>query len=290
MTPIRQKLIQDLTIRGYSANTIKQYVRTVADLASFHKTPPQELSKEQIHSYLFHLVTDRNASASTMNVAVSALRFFLRTTCDREAALVKLSLPRARKGRLLPSVLSTKEVLRLFESARNQKHRALLMTLYGAGLRGSELVCLKPAHIDSDRKQIRVEQGKGRRDRYTLLSERLLIELRAYWKVYRPRTWLFEGQPKGTTFNRDSVNRIYHTAANRAGITKSGGVHILRHTFATHLLENGMDLSVIQHLLGHRNLVTTATYLHFARNRYENWTSPLDLLEAKLPDEDSSAD
>lgn len=284
MTPIKQKLIQDLTIRGYSPHTIRAYVRTVADLASHFKLPPQGLSEAQIQSFLFHLVTQRDASWSTLNVTINGFRFFFRVTVGRDAAEVNLTIPRTRNRRRLPTVLSIEEVVRLFEAASNLKHRVLLMTVYAAGLRVSEVVRLKPEHIDSDRKQIRVEQGKGRKDRYTLLSSNLLEALRIYWKAYRPKEWLFEGRAEGSHLCENAASSVFRDIARRAGIRKAGGIHLLRHSFATHLLENGMDITVIQQLLGHRHLSTTATYLHVTTNRKKDWVSPLDLVEFQIPE------
>lgn len=284
MTPVRQKLIQDLTIRGYSQHTIRAYVRSIADLSSHFKSPPQELSEAQIQSFLFHLATQRNASWSTLNVVISGFRFFFRVTVGRDADEVNLTIPRTRNKRRLPTVLSSEEVVRLFETASNLKHRVLLMTAYSAGLRVSEVVRLKPVHIESDRKQIRVEQGKGRKDRYTLLSSNLLEALRTYWKAYRPMVWLFEGKPEGSHLSETAASIAFRKIATRAGINKAGGIHILRHSFATHLLENGMDIAVIQQLLGHRNLVTTASYLHVSNKREKDCTSPLDLMEFQIPE------
>ena len=283
MTPVRQKLIQDLTIRGYSHHTIRAYVRAIADLASHFKSPPQDLSDDQIQSFLFHLATERTASWSTLNVAISAFRFFYRITVGRDADEVNLTVPRTRSKRRLPTVLSTEEVARLLEAASNLKHRVLLMAVYSAGLRVSEVVRLKAIHIESDRKQIRVEQGKGRKDRYTLLSNTLLETLRTYWKAYRPKEWLFEGKVEGTHICENAASTIFREIASRAGIKKSGGIHLLRHSFATHLLENGTDIAVIQQLLGHRNLVTTASYLHVSNRREKDCSSPLDLVEFQTP-------
>lgn len=284
MTPIKQKLIQDLTIRGYSQHTIRAYVRSIADLSSHFKSPPQELSEAQIQSFLFHLATERNASWSTLNVVISGFRFFFRVSVGRNADEVNLTIPRTRNKRRLPTVLSTEEVVRLLEAASNLKHRVLLMAVYSAGLRVSEVVRLKAIHIESDRKQIRVEQGKGRKDRYTLLSNTLLEALRTYWKAYRPKDWLFEGRAEGTHICENAVSTIFREIASRAGIKKSGGIHLLLHSFATHLLENGMDIAVIQQLLGHRNLVTTASYLHVSNKREKDCTSPLDLVEFQIPE------
>jgi len=276
-------MIRDLTIRGYSPNTHRSYINWVYDLAKFYLKSPDQLSEEQIQSYLFYVATERSASWSTLNVAVSALRFFYGTMLKRPRSEVDLTIPRARTGQRLPCALSTEEVEALFEFCGNRKHRVLLMTAYGAGLRVSELVRLLPRHLDAKREQLRVEQGKGRKDRYTLLSPRLVEELRTYWEKYRPQTWLFEGRTPGQHLSEGSAQMIYRKWATKAGITKAGGIHILRHSFASHLVENGMDLPVVQRLLGHRNLCTTAVYLHVSRNLKDKWRSPLDLLNPQLP-------
>ncbi len=283
MTPMRRQLIQDLTIRGYSPHTIRNYVFYVYDLARYYRLPPQDLSEAQIQSFLFYLATERKVSWSTLNVAVSALRFFYHLTLKRPRSEVDLTIPRPRSGHRLPIALDTQEVQALFEVTTNLKHRALLMTVYSAGLRVSEVVALKPSHIDSSRQQIRVEQGKGRKDRYTLLSPRLLTELKAYWLHYLPGLWLFPGQSKNKPLTTGAAASIYNKWARKAGIKKRGSIHLLRHSFASHLLDNGMDLTVIQQLLGHRNLCTTATYLHLTRNQKKQWVSPLDLLPSTLP-------
>jgi integrase/recombinase XerD len=208
---------------------------------------------------------------------VHGLRFFYRVTLNRPEA--ELCLPVPKQPSRLPEILSREEIRRLFEATMNLKHRALLMATYSAGLRVSEVVHLKVSDIDSARMMLRIDQGKGAKDRYTLLSKRLLSELRRYWVAYRPRHWLFPLRTGDHPISARSAQKIYYAAKARAGITKQCGIHGLRHAFATHLLEAGVDLHTIQRLLGHGHLSTTMRYFHLARTRLTGTASPLDLLE-----------
>ena len=217
-------------------------------------------------------------------MAVSVLRSFYHLVVGRDVREFRLSIPRPKTGWKLPKVLDVTEVEALFRHTKNQRDHVLLMTVYSAGLRIGEVVRLKHSNIDSKRMQIRIEDGKGRKDRYTLLSKRLLSELRLYWRSHRLKEYLFPGRDISKPMNSKSIQRIYNMTAKAAGITKGGGPHILRHSFATHLLENGMSLVVIQRLLGHSDLHTTSRYLHITKRAQENWTSPLDLLSHNIPE------
>jgi site-specific recombinase XerD len=208
---------------------------------------------------------------------VSGIRFFYTHTLGRKS--VSLSIPPRKKVRKLPEILSSDELEGLFAAHSNQKHRTLLMTTYSAGLRLSEVVHLRVTDIDSKRMMIRVQQGKGRRDRYTVLSKRLLTELRAYWRMYRPPVWLFYGAKKTRPLTDRSAQAVYYNAKKKAGITKGKGIHMLRHCFATHLLEAGVNLRTIQMLMGHTSIMTTMIYLQVTRKQISSTQSPLDLLE-----------
>jgi len=278
MTPLRQKMINDMVLRRFSSKTQEAYVAAVTGLARFYKQSPEKIDKEMIQSYLVHLMQDRKLSWSSCNVAVSGLRFFYTQTIGKDSMF--LSIPPRKKDNRLPEIFSAEELERLFSALTNQKHRTLLMTTYAAGLRVSEVVSLKVTDIDSQRMMIRVCQGKGRKDRYTILSQRLLKELRIYWKMYRPSEWLFfSGKHYVRPLSVSTAQRVYNYAKDKAGITKGKGIHALRHCFATHLLEAGVDLRTIQMLMGHSSILTTMGYLQVTRKHLSSTQSPLDLLE-----------
>jgi len=276
MSALRKQLEADLAIRGMSERTREAYVGAVAALAKHYGRPPDRIGRDEIQRYLLYLLTERKLAASSCNVAASAFQFFYRITLKRSAA--EFALPRPKQPQRLPQILSREEVTRLIEAAANPKHRVLLMTAYGAGLRVSELCQLKLGDIDSHRMTIRVEQGKGAKDRYTLLSARLLAELRAYWLGYRPKHWLFCGRA-GAPIAVVTVQRVFRSAKDRAGIVKDGGIHALRHAFATHLLEAGVDVHTIQRLMGHGHIGSTLRYFHLADAHLAATPSPLELLE-----------
>ncbi|TAJ87687.1 integrase, partial [bacterium] len=237
-----------------------------------------QLTQEQIRAYLLHL-EDRGLSASSRNVAISGLKFFYHQILGWNEQ--KLFIPPRKRSWQLPEVLGQKEVERLLLATGKFRDRCLLMTAYATGLRVSELVRLKVSAIDSERMMVRVEQGKGRKDRYTILSARLLGELRSYWKEHRSPTWLFPNR-KGTPISIDYAQRIYNLAKQKAQIHKGKGIHTLRHCFATHLLEAGVDLVTIKTLLGHNSLQSTQRYLQIRQHKLTATANPLDLL--KLPD------
>jgi integrase/recombinase XerD len=280
MSTLRKQLEADLAIRGMSERTREAYVGAVAALAKHFGRSPDRITQEETQHYLVHLLTERKLAPSSCNVAASAFQFFYRVTLKRSAA--EFALPRPKQPQKLPQILAREEIARLIEATENPKHRAMLMTAYGAGLRVSELCHLKLGDIDSARMTIRVEQGKGAKDRYTLLPERLLGELRRYWLAYRPKYWLFVGERHGGEERPIAVisaQRIFRTAKARAGITKEGGIHALRHAFATHLLEAGVDVHTIQRLMGHGHIGSTLRYFHLADRHLAATPSPLELLE-----------
>lgn len=279
MTPLRQKMIRELELARKSPKTIEAYVSAVAQLAAHYGRSPERIPLEEVKSFLHHLITVRKLAFSSVNQKLGGIRFFYRHVLGREDFALKV--PAKRSGRL-PEPLSRSEVARLIEATQNLKHRALLMTCYAAGLRVGELVRLKPSDLHSERMLIRVRQGKGRKDRDTLLSPRLLAELRAYWRSYRPAEWLFLNRDRSGPLPAGTAQKVYYLAKQRAAITHGHGIHSLRHSFATHLLEAGVALPTIQRLLGHTSLATTAKYLHVTSKHLSGTHSPLDLL--RLPD------
>jgi integrase/recombinase XerD len=286
MSPLRQQLIEELVLRGCAERTQEAYIQQVYQLAKHFRQPPDQLTNEQVRAYLLHLARERQLAASTINQAVNAFRFLYERVLHREVEALRQALPFTRKPILRPQVYSSVELERLFTvGCPHPKHRAFLMAVYGAGLRLNEACHLKAEHLDAARQQIRIVQGKGRKDRYTLLSPRLLTELRSYWRMFRPHHWLF---PATRTPNQPLADatgqRIYYHAVQRAGLRRKGGIHALRHSFATHLLEAGVEITAVQRLLGHAHLNTTSTYLHVRQERLAQIAGPLQLLDlSQLP-------
>ncbi len=276
MSELRRKMEGDLRVGNYAERTQAIYIRRVAEMAQHFGRSPDTLSREELRSYLRYLKEERAVSLSAFKQTVGALRFLYRVTLDRPELLPSIRYPRQKRRK--PVVLSKAEVGRLLEVLENLKHRALAMTLYGGGLRLSEVLALQMRDIDSDRMVITVRHGKGDEDRQVVLSRVLLETLRAYCRAYRPRTWLFEGQVPGEPLTGRTVQRMIKVAGARAGITKPVTPHKLRHSYATHLLESGTDLRMIQTLLGHRSLQSTAIYTHVATARLHAIKSPLDAL------------
>jgi site-specific recombinase XerD len=269
---------QDLILRGLTENTRRAYLGAVKGLARYYHRAPDQLTDEDVRAYLLHLIRERKLAAASCRQMAHALRFFYRVTLQRSWDGMQIPVPKVERKR--PAILSREEVARLFEVTPNRKHRALLMTTYAAGLRVSEVVRLRVGNLDSERMLIRVEGGKGRKDRDTILSPGLLAELRGYWQQYRPPLWLFPNRhDPQRPLDRGSAYKIFCDAKARAGITKAGGIHALRHAFATHLLEAGIDVLSIRELLGHENLKTTANYLHLAHGGMARTHSALDLLQ-----------
>lgn len=276
MSPLRQQMQADMVVRGLAPRTQRAYLDAVAALARYYHRSPDHLSLQEIEHYLHHLIAERQRAWSTTNQAVCALRFLFHVTLHQPA--FSLAIPHRRIGAKQPEILSREEVGRILDAARRPVHRTLLMTTYAAGLRVGEVCRLRPGDIDSDRMMIRVACGKGAKDRATLLSPPLLDALRAHWRSERPRWWLF---PKAShpelPMDVCTAQKVFYRAKHHAGVTKAGGIHSLRHAFATHLLESGVDVHTIQQLLGHRDLSTTARYFHL-QQQVAATASPLDLL------------
>jgi len=280
MTELRRRMDEDMVVRGMAERTRESYLAAVTGLATHYRRSPDAISDAEVQAYLLHLIRDRQRSWNTCNIVVSALRFLYHTTLKRDRTT--FSIPSMRQPGKLPVILSRDEVRRIIAHTPNLKHRTMLMTAYAAGLRLNEVLHLRVQDIDAARMTIRVEQGKGGQDRYTVLSARLLDALRAYWRVARPATWLFPGKDATRPLDPSGLQRAYTIAKRRAGITKPGGIHALRHAFATHLLEAGVDLHTIQRLLGHKSITTTTRYWHLTHAALTTQAARLELL-AELP-------
>jgi site-specific recombinase XerD len=277
MSPLRQRMLEDLRVRNYAKKTQAMYVHRVARFARHFGRSPDELTTEDIRTYLVHLVEAERVSWSAFIQTACALRFLYRVTLDRGDIVPHIPYPRGSTK--LPTVLSQEEVSRLLQAVRNVKHRTVLTTIYAGGLRISEALALTVSDIDSARMVITIRQAKGRRDRTVMLSPHLLEVLRRYARQERPRVWLFPGRRGEGPLGPSTVQRACARARKAAGITKHATVHTLRHSFATHLLEGGTDLRVIQVLLGHRSVRTTTIYTHVSAQRLHATLSPLDRLE-----------
>ncbi len=276
MTKLRQRMIDDLRIRNYSPRTVDVYTRQVASFAKHFGKSPERLGVEHIREYQTFLVETKSASWTRFNQTVCALRFLYRVTLHRPELIEHIPFPKQQKR--LPVVLSRQELATFFGAVANLKHRTILMTMYAAGLRISEVLGLQVSDVDSDRMVIRVQQGKGKKDRYAILAPTLLCQLREYWRISKPQSWLFPGKIPERPLSPSSVQRMSRKAATRAGLAKPVTTHTMRHCFATHLLEAGTNLRTIQLLLGHANLGTTAVYLHVATNALQSSECACDLL------------
>ena len=275
MSPLRRRMIEDMTIRKFAPKTQHDYLQRVKNFAAFLGRSPDTASFEDVRRYQLRLTTS-GVGVPTVNQTVSTLRFFFRVTLKRHDILEHTHF--IHEPRKLPVVLSPEEVARLLDAAPGLKYKAALSVAYGAGLRAGEVVSLKINHIDSERMVIRVEQGKGRKDRYVMLSPHLLALLRAWWKAARPQGWLFPGRDRVQPMTTRQLNRACHAAAQMAEIDKNVSLHTLRHSFATHLLEQKVDIRVIQVLLGHKRLDTTSIYAHVATEILHEVVSPLEKL------------
>lgn len=282
MESFEKQFTDTLAIRGLSPRTQVVYVPMLREFARFVGKPLDTVVPEDLRTYQRHLAVERQVGFSHFNQAACALRLFFRE-CLGKTDWPFERIPFQRKRRILPEILSQEEVARIFDACSNLKHKAVLMTAYSGGLRLGETLALLPSDIDSGRMVIRVEQGKGRKDRYVMLSKTLLQTLREYWRELRPITWLFYGQTKQKPLAPSTAEKIFKIAARKATITKNVSFHSLRHAFATHLLEDGTNVRVIQALLGHRSLTTTQIYTHVARTYVNDTRSPLDRIEKKDP-------
>src|SRR5258707_906339 len=268
MTPLRAKYVRYLVIHGRSKNTQEAYTRHVCDLARYYRRSPELISYGEVTGWLYYLITERQLSASSVNIAVSAVRFLYAVTLGRETLDLMASVSDMKRATRRPEVYARSEVEAILIAPRQPRDRVFLMTVYGCGLRISEATQLKTSDIDRARMQLRVRDGKGAKGRVLPLSERLLKELLNYWRAQRQgkaghdSPWLFLGKKAGQPMGRYARQSSYYSALNKSGVRRKGGFHLLRHSFATHLMESGVELPLVQHLLGHSSLRTTALYLH----------------------------
>ena len=274
MSKLRDQMLTDLQLKGVTARTQRAYLREVGNLAKYFGRSPEELGESEIKEYLLHLMKERKLSESTYRVYCSGLKFLYKHTLKRECVMEKILYPKRKKK--LPVVLDITEVQALISATANLKHKAILTITYSSGLRISEAARMKLSDIDSKRMMVRIRQGKGGKDRYSILSHTALECLRVYWRKYRPKDWLFEGMDKSRHISTSSIHQVFCQAKKRVSITKPASVHTLRHSFATHLIEGGTSLHHVQLLLGHRSPTTTTVYLHVSRLNIAQVTSPLD--------------
>jgi site-specific recombinase XerD len=276
MTELRKKMIRAMELRGLSHHTKRGYLRAVKGLAAHYHKSPDTLGKEMVEDYLLCLRNDKGNAASTCRAALVGLRFFYKYVAEEQ---IRIEYTGGKNARKLPTVLTQEEVWDISETTESPKHHLILMATYSAGLRASEVAALKPEHIDSKRMLIKVVNGKGRKDRYTLLSRIFLDQLREYYKNLQPKTYLFPSNRTGGPLCYQSIRKIYEGAREKAGVKNGAGIHTLRHSFATHLLEAGYDLRRIQVLMGHQRLSTTMIYLHVSRKTLSQIPSLLDLFD-----------
>ena len=276
MPTLREQMKMNMELKGFSPKTQSAYIRSVQQYAQFYGKSPMLLGSNEIREYLHFMIKNRNVSRSYINVIYSALKFLYVDTLHQPWDLQ--AIPRSKKAKKLPIILAPSELTQLFNVISNPKHKAIFMTMYGAGLRASEVVHLQISDIDSQMMQIRVRQAKGKKDRYTLLSNENLRILRLYWQVCKPQKWLFPGATPDQPMSSRSLHGILEKAKAKARITKPVTTHTFRHCFATHLLESGANLYYIQHLLGHSSPKSTNVYLHLTRKHLSQIQSPLDRL------------
>ena len=286
MTQLRKTMLEELQRRNYSQTTVNGYLKIVAAFAKYFNRPPDQLGPEHIRAYQVHLFKERKLNARTVGHHTAALRFFYCKTLKRAYPVEEVPYPKA--PRRLPTILTQEEMVRLINSASNLFHRAMLMTAYSTGMRRAEVCCLRVEDIDSERMLIRIRQGKGRRDRDVPLSPKLLETLREYWRWMKPKTYLFPGTVNGSRADKPITAKMLwaacREAAQRAGITKPVHPHLLRHSYATHLLEDGADLPTLQALLGHADLKPTSIYLHLSERHLKAAGTPLDKVNLSSPD------
>lgn len=287
MTPLRQRMLEDMQIRNFSQNTQESYLQQVSLYARHFRRPPEGLGPRNIRDYQVYLTNEKKLAPGSISIATAALRFLYIVTLKRPWDVAEV-LPMPKAQQTLPVIMSPDEVRQFLSCVPRRKARTILTVCYAAGLRISEAISLKPTDIDSQRMMIRVEQGKGQKDRYVMLSEQLLKILREWYRLARPTVWMFPGVIPGSHITREGVSDACELGLKRSGLTKPVTPHSLRHAFACHLLEYGTDLRTIQLLMGHRSLSTTARYLRLAISKVCATRSPLDLLPRPLPPSEPS--
>ena len=274
-----------MTVRGLAARTRQSYTSFVADLAGFYHRSPDQISYDQVVDWVHHLIRDRHLAPSSVNIAVNGIRFFYAVTLHRDVDELMAAIPRMKRNTTRAQVYAKSELEAILTAPAQPRDRAFLMTVYAAGLRLSEAIHLQSRDIDRPRLQLRVRHGKGAKQRVLPLSARLLNELQAYWRAQRSgrpgqdSPWLFLGTKPNAPINKATGQNIYYRAVQKSGVRRKGGIHILRHSFATHCIESGLELTLVQRLLGHSSLLTTARYLHVTAARLGQVRSPLDLVE-----------
>lgn len=277
MTPLRQKMMDAMQVRGFSARTHQSYLSAVSALAQYYHRSPDRLSVEELQAYFLYLVKERGLSGASCRLYLNAIRFLYLQVLKQPAFDVPFQIP--KKAQRIPELLTRTEVGQILSAIRNAKHRVMLMTCYGCGLRVSELVSLKVRHIDGERQLLRIEQGKGAKDRQVVLPEALLQQLRRYWRHYQPTLWLFPHGDTEVALAVSTPQRVFTQAKQRAGINKVGGIHSLRHAYATHQLEAGLPVHQLQRLLGHQDIRTTLRYVHWVPH-YHQGQGGADLIAA----------
>jgi integrase/recombinase XerD len=285
MTPLREKYIRGLAIRGRAERTQHSYTAYVADLARYFHRSPDQISYEEVTVWIHHLIKERKLAASSVNIAVNAVRFLYGVTLGRDTTALLAAIPRMKRNVRRAEVYARSELEAILSAPLQPRDRAFLMTVYAGGLRLSEATHLKTTDIDRPRMQWRVRHGKGAKERVLPLSARLLQELEAYWLAQRAKRpghdspWLFLGTKPNHPINKATGQNIYYRAVKKSGVRRKGGIHLLRHSYATHCIESGLELTLVQRLLGHSSLLTTARYLHVTAARLGQIRSPLDLIE-----------
>lgn len=275
MTPLRAKMIKAMQMRGFSERTHQSYLAAVTDLARYMRRSPERLAAVEVNGYFEYLVTERKLAAASCRLMFNGIRFLYVKVLDWPEAALSMTLP--KRPQRIPQLLTRSEVARILTACEEPRYRMMLTLCYGCGLRLSELLAVKVSHLDGERRLLRVEQGKGAKDRLVPLSETLLAQLRAYWRCYRPREELFPGRVAGQPLSPTSVQKIYTHSKRQAGVSKVGGIHALRHAYATHLLEAGLPVHRLQRLLGHRDLHSTLRYIHWVPH-YREGAGELDLV------------
>jgi site-specific recombinase XerD len=279
MSPLREKMVRAMKLRNLADNTQQSYLSSVAGLARYYQEPPDKLSKTMIEDYLLFLMNEKRLGRGSCGTIVTGLRFFYNHVTTPK---ISFTYSGGRKAKKLPTVLSQEQAWRIISAPKNVKHRLILMTTYSAGLRAKEVAALKPEHIERERELIKVVDGKGGKGRYTLLSKRLLAELDPYLDEFKPTGYLFPSSWSQKKLCYGSIRKIYETARTKADVKTGAGIHTLRHSFATHILEAGYDIRRLQLLLGHRYLSTTLIYLHISRKSLVKVSSPLDFIDQEL--------
>ena len=278
MKNLREQMLHYMQLKNYSKRTIDTYLSCILSLSKHYKRTPETISSEEVKEYLYYLIQSKKTSVSVINQIISAYKVLMTGVLEKEWAPIKLPCPRREKK--LPVVFSKEEIFNIIEHTRNLKHRSIIVLAYSSGLRLDEVRQVKLTDIDSSRMQIRVSNGKGNKSRYTILSKQVLELLREYWRYYRPKSYLFEGRQKGEPISQRTIQEFFHQRMTAASIRKPASFHTLRHSFATHLLEQGINLRIIQTLLGHTSIKTTTIYTHLLNFDPASIASPFDSLRS----------